>query len=112
MFAGPFWGLKHGGLRGILQGHKHVLVVVLETSLLANVAGSLGLCIFVLITIPGRIYPQMERLPAFLVCVGVFCGLFGCLEDQCSLVVRKLLANLPAGPSSCFESPWAAISKH
>lgn len=25
------------------------------------------------------------------------------------VVVRKLLANLPAGPSSCFESPWAAI---
>lgn len=52
-----------GGLRGILQGHKHVLVVVLEAILLANVAGSLGLCIFVLITIPDRIYPQMERLP-------------------------------------------------
>lgn len=72
------------GLRGILQVHRHLLVMVLEAILLVNVAGSPGLCIFILVTISERIYRRVERLPVkdFLVWVGVFHGLFGVLKHR------------------------------
>lgn len=95
--ACPSWGLN----RGRTEGHT---------------VGVQTCSCFILVTIPERIYPRMERLPVKHLSRlwGAFHGLSGCLEAQTHVltIVRKLLATIPAGRPSCFESPRAAVSKH
>lgn len=106
--AGPFWGLKHGWTEGHTAGAQ-IGSCCSGSNFTCKCSKSwplhLRLDHHTWQNLPSDGEVASERsflsvLVSSVVSLGVL------------VVVRRLLANLPAGPSSCFESPWAAIRKH